>query len=319
MTSEVAIMYVGVDVSKAQLDVAVEPLDEAWSVGNDAAGIACLVERLKGGAVGRIVVEATGGQERLLVAELYQAGLPVALVNPKRVRHFARALGRLAKTDRIDAAVLASFGRLTEPLLVRLPSEQEDALATLVTRRREVIDMRTAEENRLRLAKPAGRARLEKHIRWLDEEEAELRREIEALVRDSPELGDKHTLLCSVPGVGLILSATLLSRLPELGQLTRRKVASLVGVAPFNRDSGPRHGPRRVAGGRRAVRAVLYMATISALKCNPVIIAFKRHLMAQGKSSKVAIIACMRKLLLILNAILRERRPWTDSFTLRGI
>lgn len=318
MTSEVAVMHVGVDVSKARLDIAVEPTGAQWSVDNDAAGIACLVERLKGEVVGRIVVEATGGQERLVVAELYQAGLPVALVNPRRVRHFARALGRLAKTDRIDAAVLASFGRLTEPLLVRLPSEQEEALATLVTRRREVVDMRTAEENRLRLAKPAARPRLEKHIRWLDEEEAELRREIETLLRDTPELDDKHSLLCSVPGVGLILSATLLSRLPELGQLSRRKVASLVGIAPFNRDSGPRRGQRHVAGGRHAVRAVLYMATVSALKCNPVLIAFKRHLMAQGKSAKVAIVACMRKLLTILNAMVRDKRPWFDSFTLRG-
>lgn len=317
MTNEVAVMHVGVDVSKARLDIAVEPIGAQWSVGNDAAGIACLVERLKGKVVGRIVVEATGGQERLVVAELYQAGLPVALVNPRRVRHFARALGRLAKTDRIDAAVLASFGRLTEPLLVRLPSEQEEALATLVTRRREVVDMRTAEENRLRLAKPAARPRLEKHIRWLDEEEAELRREIETLLRDTPELDDKHSLLCSVPGVGLILSATLLSRLPELGQLSRRKVASLVGIAPFNRDSGPRRGQRHVAGGRHAVRAVLYMATVSALKCNPVLIAFKRHLMAQGKSAKVAIVACMRKLLTILNAMVRDKRPWSDSFTLR--
>lgn len=317
MTSEAEVTYVGVDVSKAQLDIAIEPSSEQWSVSNDEAGIGCLIERLKGEVVGRIVVEATGGQERLLVAELYQAGLPVALVNPKRVRHFARALGRLAKTDRIDAAVLAGFGRLTEPLLVRLPSEQEEALATLVTRRREVVDMRTAEENRLRLARPAARARLEKHIRWLEEEEAELRREIEALVRATPELDDKHSLLCSVPGVGLILSATLLSRLPELGQLTRRKVASLVGVAPFNRDSGPRHGQRHVAGGRHAVRAVLYMATISALKCNPVIIAFKRRLMAQGKSSKVAIVACMRKLLTILNAMVREKRLWSDSFLIQ--
>ncbi len=317
MTSDVAVTYVGIDVSKARLDIAVEPSGEQWSVANDQAGIGCLIGRLKGQAMGRIVVEATGGQERLVVAELYQAGLPVALVNPKRVRHFARALGRLAKTDRIDAAVLASFGRLTEPLLVRLPSEQEEALATLVTRRREVVDMRIAEENRLRLAKPAARPRLEKHIRWLEEEEAELRREIEALLRDTPELEDKHTLLCSVPGVGLILSATLLSRLPELGQLSRRKVASLVGVAPFNRDSGPRHRSRHVAGGRQAVRTVLYMATISALRCNPLLIAFKRRLMAQGKSAKVAIVACMRKFLTILNAMVRDKRPWSDSFSLR--
>lgn len=316
MTNTEGMTYVGVDVSKARLDIAIEPWGEQWSVGNDPVGIGCLVARLAGEAVGRIVVEATGGQERLLVAELYQAGLPVALVNPKRVRHFARALGRLAKTDRIDAVVLADFGRLTEPLLVRLPSEHEEALAALVTRRREVVDMRTAEENRLRLVKPAGRARLEKHIRWLNEEEAELRREIEKLVQATPELDDKHTLLCSVPGVGLILSATLLSRLPELGRLTRRKVASLVGVAPFNRDSGPRRGLRRIAGGRDAVRAVLYMATISALKCNPVIIAFKRRLMAQGKSSKVAIVACMRKLLTILNAMLRDQRPWFDAVSI---
>lgn len=317
MTSEGTSVYVGVDVSKAWLDIAVEPLGQAWRVANDEAGIGCVVAQLAGQMVERIVVEATGGQERLLVAELYQAGLPVALVNPRRVRHLARALGILAKTDRIDAAVLATFGRLTEPLLTRLPSEQEELLSTLVTRRREVVAMRTTEENRLRLAKPAARGWLEKHIRWLDEQEAELRRDIEALIRQAPGLEDKHALLCTVPGVGLILSATLLSQLPELGQLTRRKVAALVGVAPFNRDSGARRGQRHVAGGRDAVRTVLYMATVSALKCNPVIIAFKRRLVAQGKPTRVAIVACMRKLLTILNAMLRDQRPWSDSFILQ--
>jgi len=299
------------------LDIAVEPSGQAWRVANDEAGIGSVVAGLTALTVERIVVEATGGQERLLVAELYQAGLPVALVNPRRVRHFARALGILAKTDRIDAAVLAAFGRLTEPLLTRLPSEQEEVLAVLVTRRREVVNMRTAEENRLRLAKPAARVWLEQHIRYLDEQEAALRREIEALIRQAPGLEDKHALLCTVPGVGLILSATLLSQLPELGQLSRRKVAALVGVAPFNRDSGARRGQRRVAGGRDAVRTVLYMATVSALKCNPVMIAFKRRLVAQGKPSRVAIVACMRKLLTILNAMLRDQRPWSDSFILR--
>lgn len=314
MTSEGTSTYVGIDVSKAWLDIAVEPSGQPWRVANDEAGIGCVVEQLAGLTVGRIVVEATGGQERLLVAELYQAQLPVALVNPRRVRHFARALGILAKTDRIDAVVLAAFGRLTEPLLTRLPSEQEELLSTLVTRRREVVDMRTAEDNRLRLAKPAARGWLAQHIRWLDEQEAELRRAIEALIRQAPGLEDKHAILSTVPGVGLILSATLLSQLPELGQLTRRKVAALVGVAPFNRDSGARRGQRRVAGGREDVRTVLYMATVSALKCNPVIIAFKRRLVAQGKPTRVAIVACMRKLLTILNAMLRDQRPWSDSF-----
>lgn len=314
MTSEATVEtveYVGVDVSKTRLDIAVESSGESWQVANSESGIRRLVKRLAEMTIACIVVEATGGQERLLVAELYQAKLPVALVNPKRVRNFARAVGRLAKTDRIDALVLAAFGRMTEPLLTQLPGEQEAALAGLVTRRRQVVDMHTAEQNRLKTVTPAGRERLEKHIRWLDEEAEDLRREIEELIRQAPELEDKHDLLCSVPGVGLILSATLLSGLPELGRLNRQEVAALVGVAPFNRDSGAHRGKRRISGGRAPVRTVLYMATVSSLKCNPVMKSFKAHLVAQGKPSKVAIVACMRKLLTILNAMLRDHRPWT--------
>lgn len=316
MTSEATVEYVGVDVCKTVLDIAVESSGACWQVANSEAGVGRVVERLVGMNVACIVVEATGGQERLLVAELYQAGLPVALVNPKRVRNFARAVGRLAKTDRIDALVLASFGRMTEPLLTQLPGEQEAALAVLVTRRRQVVDMRTAEQNRLKTVTPPGRERLEKHIRWLDEEAEDLRGEIEDLIRQAPELEDKHDILASVPGVGLILSATLLSELPELGRLNRKEVAALVGVTPFNRDSGSNKGRRRISGGREPVRTVLYMATVSSLKCNPVMKSFKAHLVAQGKPSKVAIVACMRKLLTILNAMLRDHRPWTAQLAL---
>lgn len=311
MTTDVAVEYVGIDVSKTRLDVAVESTGACWQVAADEAGIGDLISRLSGMRLGRVVVEATGGQESLLVAELYQAGLPVWQVNPKRVRAFARALGRLAKTDRIDALVLAAFGRMTEPLLTQLPSEQEEALATLVTRRRQVIDMLTAEKNRLGTVKPAGRARLEKHIHWLEEEAAELQREVDDLLQNAVEFETKSDLLRSAPGVGPVLTATLLAQLPELGRLNRKEIAALVGVAPFNQDSGSRRGKRRVAGGRAEVRTVLYMATISALKCNPVIKSFKERLTDQGKASKVAIVACMRKFLTILNAMVRDNKPWS--------
>lgn len=318
MTSEsnVVVEYVGIDVSKARLDVAIESTGEYWQLTADEAGIRELGNRLSGMTLGRVVVEATGGQERRLVAELYQAGLPVSQVNPRRVRAFARALGRLAKTDRIDALVLATFGRMTEPLLTLLPSEQEEELAVLVTRRRQVVDMLTAEKNRLGTVRPTGRERLEKHIRWLEEEAAALQGEIDSLLRDVPELEAKNDILRSAPGVGPVLTTTLLAELPELGRLNRKQIAALVGVAPFNRDSGTRRGQKRVAGGRAQVRSVLYMATVSALKCNPVIKAFKARLCENGKPSKVAIVACMRKFLTILNAMVRDQRPWSVSFGL---
>jgi transposase len=321
MTSEVLtnaemVEYVGVDVSKKRLDVAVESTGQTWAVDNDAVGIGRLVEQLTGWRLGCIVVEATGGQERLLLAELWAAGLPVALVNPRWVRAFARAMRLLAKTDTLDARILAAFGRATQPLLTQLPSEEEATLEALVTRRRQISDMLTGEKNRLATVPPATRQRLAEHIGWLEREAADLLAEIEALIGRVPALEDKSHLLRSVPGVGPVLTATLLSELPELGRLNRRQIAALVGLAPFNRDSGLRRGQRHIAGGRAEVRSVLYMATISALKCNPVIRAFKQQLCAQGKPTKVAIVACMRKFLTILNAMLRDQRPWSTDLAL---
>jgi transposase len=310
--------FVGIDVSRDWLDVVAETAGESWRVAADTAGIGELVDRMAVLQPAFIVVEATGGQERVLVAELCHAGLPVALVNPRRVRAFAQGMGHLAKTDRIDAAVLAAFGRVARPLLTQLPSEDEELLATLVTRRRQVIDMLTAEKNRLGTVKPVGRVRVEKHIQWLEEEADELGRELEALIRSAPDLANKHDILRSAPGVGPILTATLLAELPELGRLNRKQIAALVGVAPFNRDSGARRGRRTIAGGRASVRTVLYMATISGLKCNPILKSFKAHLIAQGKPPKVAIVACMRKFLTMLNAMVRDNRPWTEDHLLIG-
>ena len=315
MTSDTVMEYIGVDVSKARLDVAIESTGQTWAVANDEVGIASLIVRLSKLNLGRIVVEATGGQERLLVAELWQAGVPVALVNPRWVRDFARATRRLAKTDKLDARLLAHFGLKTEPALTQLPSEAERTLEAFVTRRRQIIDMLTAEKNRLGTVPPAARDRLTEHIGWLEREAADLLAEIEALIHKVPALEDKGHLLRTTPGVGPVLTATLLSELPELGRLDRRQIASLVGLAPFNCDSGKKRGHRHVAGGRAEVRSVLYMATISALKCNPVIRRFKQRLCAQGKPTKVAITACMRKFLTILNAMLRDQRPWSADFT----
>ena len=307
MTSDTVMEYIGVDVSKARLDVAIESTGQTWAVANDEVGIASLIVRLSKLNLGRIVVEATGGQERLLV--------PVALVNPRWVRDFARATRRLAKTDKLDAQLLAHFGLKTEPALTQLPSEAERTLEAFVTRRRQIIDMLTAEKNRLGTVPPAARDRLTEHIGWLEREAADLLAEIEALIHKVPALEDKGHLLRTTPGVGPVLTATLLSELPELGRLDRRQIASLVGLAPFNCDSGKKRGHRHVADGRAEVRSVLYMATISALKCNPVIRRFKQRLCAQGKPTKVAITACMRKFLTILNAMLRDQRPWSADFT----
>ncbi len=302
--------YVGVDVSKKWLDVAVASSGQSWRVANDTAGVAAVVAELQPLAAERIVVEATGGWEQALVLGLSQGGLPVALVNPGRVRFFAHGLGRRAKTDRIDAAMLASFAKLAQPRLTRLPDQGEEELRALIDRRRQVVDMLTSEKNRRQLIHGKTRARLDQHITWLEQEVRSLQGELEAVLAGSPALAASNRLLQSAPGVGLIVAATLQARLPELGQLNRRQIAALVGVAPFNADSGPRRGQRHIAGGRADVRALLYMATVSALKCNPVIRAFKQRLCAQGKPTKVAIVACMRKFLTILNAMVRDQRPW---------
>jgi transposase len=313
MTSTKAVEYVGVDVSKARLDVAVEGTGECWSVANDETGIDDLIVRLSRLALGRVVVEATGGQERLLVERLSDAGMPVALVNPKQVRHLARGLGRRAKTDRIDALVLARFGQVTQPRLYIRLSDREEELAALVERRQQLVDDLTAEKNRLGTARPAARQSLEAHIRWLEQEVESLRRQIEALLQQTADLKGKSDLLQSTPGVGLITSGTFLAALPELGRLNRKQAAALVGVAPFSHDSGSTRGARYCSGGRASVRTALYMATLSAIRCNPLIRDFYTHLKNRGKPSKVALVACMRKLLTILNAMIRDNKPWMNQ------
>lgn len=302
--------HIGIDVSKARLDLALHETGEQWSCANDPSGWAELLPRLRADPPARIVVEASGGLEVPLLAELWAAQLPVALVNPARVREFARALGLLAKTDRIDARLLARFAQAVQPPLTPLPSPAEQHLAALVARRRQVVDMLTAEKNRLLTAPRVVQDRLRQHIAWLEAELDALHHDRDEFIRRTPEWREKASLLQSVPGVGPVLTSTLLADLPELGRLNRKQIAALVGVAPFNHDSGGRRGKRRVQGGRPQVRRTLYMATLAATRFNPVIQAFYRKLVAQGKLAKVALTACMRKLLTILNAILRHQRPW---------
>jgi len=303
-------IFVGIDVSKAWLDVAVHEQAEVVRVSNDAAGIASLVKRLKKLKPILIVLEPTGGFEMLVVAELSQAGLPVAVVNAKRVRDFAKATGQIAKTDKLDAKVLAHFATAVRPAVRSLRSEEEEQLTALLTRRRQVLDMLTVEKNRLVTVRAKMRTDIEAHIQWLSNSLKELDEEIEDFVKGSPILKEKDSLLQSVPGVGPVTSATMLGMLPELGLLNRQEIAALVGVAPLNKDSGPKQGKRRIYGGRGEVRSVLYMAALAATKFNPFIRTFYERLLRHGKEKKVALTACMRKLLVILNAMLRTNQPW---------
>lgn len=302
--------FVGIDVSKAQLDVAVWPSGEQWSVSNDSAGITALNERLVSMKPRLVVLEATGGLEVPLSAALAVAQLPVVLVNPRQVRDFAKATGTLAKTDALDAQVLARFAQAVRPSVRSLPNEETKHLQTLLARRRQMVEMLTAEGNRLRQATPAVSQRIQAHIAWLEQELRDLDGDLGRAVRSSPVWREKENLLRSVPGVGRVLSLTLLASLPELGALGRRQIAALVGVAPLNRDSGAFRGTRTVWGGRASVRATLYMATLVATRHNPVIRGFYLRLVQAGKAKKVALVACMRKLLAILNAMLKHRTPW---------
>lgn len=301
---------VGIDVSKAWLDVAVGAQEQPWRVANSTEGIADLVARLQPLQVELIVLESTGGLEGMVLAELHAAGLPVARVNPGRVREFAKATGQLAKTDRLDARILAQYAQVIRPDPVHLPSEDEQYLAALVSRRRQLTDMLVAEKNRLPTTPTRLQAGVRKHLAWLKAEIRTLEQEIEDFIRRTPLWREKDELLKSVPGIGDVTACTLLAELPELGQLNRKEIAALVGVAPFNRDSGRIHGKRHIHGGRTSVRTPLYMATLSATRFNPVIRTFYQHLLAKGKEKKVALVACMRKLLTILNAILRHHQPW---------
>lgn len=306
--------FVGIDVAQATLDVAVRPAGTAapWQVANDAAGIAGLVAHMQGLAPALVVVEATGGLETARAEALWDANLPVAIVNPRQVRDLARATGKLAKTDRLDAAVLAHFAEKLEPEPRRLPDAQERELQAVRVRRRQVNEMRVAETNRKRSTPPAVRPRLEAHIAWLQAELDDLNRQLRQHIEQHPHWRRKDELLQSAKGVGDVLAATLLAELPELGTLTRQQIGALVGVAPLNQDSGTQRGVRRCWGGRAPVRAALSMAMRSAIQHNPVVRAFYDRLRARGKREKVAATACMHKLLTILNAMVRTGQRWED-------
>jgi transposase len=305
--------YVGIDVAKAELVVAVLPTADSWAVPNEDGGIAALVRRLRSLGPALVVVEATGGYERALVAALATAGVPLVVANPRQVRDFARATGQLAKTDRIDAATLALFADRVRPAPRPLPDQLTQALDALLTRRRQLLEMLTAERNRLTPALPAIRRDLHQHIRWLECRLHDVDRDLDDRIQSSPVWRAKDNLLQSVPGVGPVVSRTLLGELPELGTLNRKQIAALVGVAPLARDSGTLRGKRMVYGGRAPVRAALYMAALVASRRNPVIRAFYQHLVAAGKPKKVALTACMRKLLTILNAMVDTNTTWRTT------
>jgi transposase len=311
MTNESEI-FVGIDVSKVRLDVALQPSLTTWQVENSDAGIAQLVGRLHELQPTLIVLEATGGFELVLVAELTAAKLPVVVTNPRQVRNFARATGKLAKTDKLDAQVLAHFAATLRPPPRPLPTAQEEQLTALLTRRRQIVDMLTVEKNRLQTVRPTMRSDIEEHIAWLEAKLTKLDEDIDQFIQATPLWKAKDELLQSAPGIGRITASTLLAMLPELGTLNRQEIAALVGLAPVNKDSGKKRGKRRIFGGRAPVRSVLFMATMSAKKFNPVIKSFYEHLLAQGKEKKVALTACMRKLLVILNAMVRSNQPWRD-------
>ncbi|HJR03416.1 MAG TPA: IS110 family transposase [Methylomirabilota bacterium] len=304
-------LFVGIDVSKDALDVHVRPTGEAFRVPHNEGGVAGLVARVARLGASLVALEATGGYEVPVAAARASAGLPVAVINPRQIRAFARATGQLAKTDVLDARVIAAFAEAVRPAVRPLPDEQARTLGELVTRRRQLVDMYGAEMNRCRLVRePQVQQQLAAHLQWLDQALADLERELRQTIRATPIWRETENLLRSVPGIGPVTAFTLLADLPELGRLPRRQLAALVGVAPVNRDSGTLRGRRTVSGGRAAVRRVLYMATVSAIRRNPIIGAFYRRLRANGHPAKVALTAAMRKLLTILNAILRDHRPW---------
>lgn len=307
-------MFVGIDVSKDRLDVHIRPSQQSFSVPRDGAGIAALAERLRAPAPALIVLEATGGFELTVAAGLAGAGLPLAVVNPAQIRAFARAVGRLAKTDRLDAAIIARFADQVRPEPRPVADDQAQALAELVARRRQVVEMIGMESNRRRQARgPTVLAGIERTLAALRRELAELDREIDDQIKGSPAWRAAENLLTSVPGIGPITARTLIAELPELGRIDRRRLAALVGVAPVNRDSGAMRGHRAIAGGRTEVRNVLFMAALTATRHNPVIRALYARLRQRGRPAKAALVAAIRKLLTILNAILRDQRPWQSA------
>jgi transposase len=306
--------FVGIDVCKGSLDVAVRPVKTSWTVSNDEEGICALADRLRELKPTMVVLEATGGLQIPLVAALGQAKLPVVVVNPRQVRDFAKATGRLAKTDAIDAEVIAHFGEAVRPEVRPLKDAEAQELTDLLARRRQLVDMLTAEKNRLGTARKRVRKDIQEHITWLEKRLKDVNADLSKSIKKTPAWRQKDEILQSTPGVGPVLSVTLLAGLPELGSLNRREVAHLVGVAPLNRDSGQYKGKRSVWGGRADVRSVLYMSTLAAVRCNPVIRAFYQRLTAAGKEHKVALTACMRKLLVILNTMVKTGAAWRSEY-----
>ena len=307
------VLFVGIDVAKDRLDVAVVPSGERWESGNDETGIEELASRLSELAPALVVMEATGGYELSVAGGLAAAGIAVCVVNPRQVRDFARSIGLLAKTDALDAGALARFAEAVKPVPRQLRDRQAQALQALVVRRWQVIRMLAVEKTRLHAARETVQADIRDHIAWLESRVKALDQELERSVHDSPVWRVKEHLLRSVPGVGRGTAFTLLAQVPELGTIGHKQIAALVGVAPFNRDSGTLRGKRTVWGGRAGVRSALYMAVLSATRFNPPIRAFYQRLLAAGKPKKVALTACMRKLLIILNAMLKHGTEWQPS------
>lgn len=305
--------FVGIDISKDFLDLAVRPEKKIWRIEHNETGISQLVDQLKAMQPTLIMMEATGGFETDVATALALAGLPVAVVNPRQVRDFAKALGILAKTDRLDAQILARYAETIRPEPRFLPDEQASQLQAVINRRRQLIDMKIAEQNRLGLAHKTIKPKLQEHITWLEKEIADLDQELHDLIHKSDIWREKDDLLQSVPGVGKVTSMIIIADLPEIGLLNRKEIAALVGVAPFNCDSGKMKGKRVIWGGRGSVRDGLYMAALVATRCNPVIKRFYEHLRHEGKAFKVAITACMRKLLTILNAMVRSNKKWQPA------
>jgi transposase len=307
-------VIVGIDVSKDRLDVALLPSGEAFAVERNAAGLEVLVARLREHSPYLVALEATGGFETIAAAALAAAGLPVVVVNPAQIRAFAKALGQRAKTDPIDAAVIARFAEATKPEPRPLPDEATRMLADLIARRRQIVEMIGAERQReKRMTVPRLHKSIARLIKALEKELASVNADIDDAMRGSPAWRDKENLLRSVPGVGSTIARTLIAELPELGQLGRRQVAALVGLAPFTRQSGQWRGRSAIAGGRTAVRTVLFMGAMAAKKHNPALKAFFDRLVAAGKPRMIALIAVARKLLTVLNAILRDNRPWQTA------
>jgi transposase len=314
---EVTSIFVGIDVSKARLDVAIRPTGERESVANDKAGIKGLVKRLAKIQPTLIVLEATGGFERQIMHALVSAELPVVVVNPRQVRDFAKATGQLAKTDSIDADVLARFAEAVRPALRPLPDAVTLELRALIARRRQILEMIGAENNRLAMASKPVRKRIDAHIRWLEQELKRADKDLDRSIQQSPIWRENEELLRSTPSIGPVTSRTLLAELPELGALDRKQISALVGLAPFNRDSGTLKGRRSIWGGRASVRKSLYMAALVATRHNSVIRDFYKRLTAKGKVFKVALVACMRKLLTILNSMIKHKTSWSKTFSLQ--